>query len=359
LSCCTIVLGAAALLAGWWYLRNWRLYGDALGLGAFRTEFTTQAFDMGSPAAWVGALIQLHASFWARFGWMNVPPPAWVIWLFGTIEVLAAIGLAIALVETSKRWNVRMLAWWPLLALPALALAWVVSFAATAGLVAWQGRFLFPALPAIAILLACGLAGWENKEQRTKNKKPIALILFFVLCPLFLVALWLPFGVIGPAYMLHTTPEQQALAQLGTPTYGRFGVAGEPGAELRGWQAAGPTRAGGAFEVTLMWHALARQNRDWTVFIHVVDAGDRIVAEDNRPPQDGAFPMTQWVEGDWVQDHHTIRLEPGLAPGSYTLRVGLYDAGNGQRAGVRDRNKHLIGDYLDVGSIIVEKGADS
>ena len=175
----------------------------------------------------------------------------------------------------------------------------------------------------------------------------------------FLVALWLPFGVIRPAYAFHTLPEPQALAQLGTLTYGRFGVAGEPGAELRGWQVAGPARAGGALEVALMWHALARQNRDWTVFIHLVDASDQIVAEDNRPPQDGAFPMTQWVAGDWVQDYHTIDLPAGLAPGSYTLRVGLYDIGNGRRAGVRDRNKHLVGDYLDVGSIIVEKGGGS
>jgi 4-amino-4-deoxy-L-arabinose transferase-like glycosyltransferase len=50
-----IVLMTAALVAGWWYMRNWRLYGDLLGLAAFRGEFATQPFRIGSPAAWVAA----------------------------------------------------------------------------------------------------------------------------------------------------------------------------------------------------------------------------------------------------------------------------------------------------------------
>ena len=104
----------------------------------------------------------------------------------------------------------------------------------------------------------------------------------------------------------------------------------------------------------LVWHALERQNRDWIAFIHLVDQHGQILAQDNRPPQDGAFPMTQWVGGDWVQDRHPLRLPANLAPGVYTLRVGLYDQrGTQERTGVYDERGTLVGDYLTIGSITV------
>jgi hypothetical protein len=226
-----------------------------------------------------------------------------------------------------------------------------VSFALTAGLVAWQGRLLFPALPALAILLAFGFAKVKGKRQKENS---LDLFTFYLL-PFALAALaaWLPFGVIRPAYPLHTLPEAVALERLGTQVYGRFGLAGEPGAELRGWTLSGPTRAGDTPELALMWHALGRQNRNWMVFIHLVDAQDRIVAEDNRPPQDGAFPMLQWVAGDWVEDRHRLALPADLAPGEYHIRVGLFYPRTNRRAGVYSKRGTLRGDYLDIGTLTV------
>ena len=352
-----IVPGTAALVSGWWYARNVHLYGDPFGLAAFRAEFATQRFEVGNLAAWSAALGQLYASFWGRFGWMNVPAPAWAIWALAALNALGVVGLVLALIDARRqepdrrRWAV--VGHWALVALPALAFVWVVGFAITAGLVAWQGRLLFPALPAIAILLARGLATWENRQQTTDNKvrSPFLFLGFY---SLFLLSLWLPFGVIRPAYPFHTLPEARALERIGTPVYGRFGVAGEPGAELRGWRLEGAPQPGDAPEVVLIWHALARQNRDWVVFVHLVDPNDRIVAEDNREPQDGAFPMTQWVAGDWVEDRHPLPLPPDLVPGTYTLRIGLYDPRTrGERAGVYDRRAKLSGDYLDVGNVHV------
>jgi hypothetical protein len=102
-----------------------------------------------------------------------------------------------------------------------------------------------------------------------------------------------------------------------------------------------------------MWHALARQNRNWTVFIHIVDAQEQIVAEDNRQPQDGAFPMRQWVDGDWVEDRHPLALPATLAPGEYHIRIGLFDPRTTRRAGMYSQRGKLRGDFLEVGSILV------
>ncbi|MEO7913446.1 MAG: hypothetical protein ABIV47_27665, partial [Roseiflexaceae bacterium] len=355
-----------ALVCGWWYARNWRLYGDLFGLAAFQAEFITQPFDATSVAAWVAALAQLHGSFWARFGWMNVTPPDWVIWLFTGVELAAIVGLFRRRVIGDERrttndegrgdgrsaFGVRLLSWWPILALPLLAFGWMVSFALTAGLVAWQGRLLFPALPAIAILLAAGI---ENATLSMQNRfAQIAHFVFYILhFTLFALALWLPFGVIRPAYPLHTLPENVALEHLGTQVYGRFGLASDPGAELRGWQVSGSARPGDTPELALIWHALGRQNRNWTVFVHLVDAQGQIVAEDNRPPQDDAFPMLQWVAGDWVEDRHPLVLPANLAPGDYRIRVGLFFPRTERRAGVYSKRGTLRGDYLDIGTLTV------
>jgi hypothetical protein len=358
--CGLLVIAAAALVAGWWYMRNLRLYGDLFGLAAFRGEFVTQPFQIGSPAAWGAALGQLHASFWARFGWMNVLPPGWVFWPIGAIEI-AAVGGLLRTALRSRRTDRRpvvarrssVVGHWALLALPALALAWMVSFAVTAGLVAWQGRLLFPALPAIAILLARGLAAWKNKEQRTKNSLSDRLILFFVLCPLFLLAAWMPENVIRLAYPPQTLPEPVALAQAGNSVVFRFRRRGERSITLRGWRLAAPARPGQVLDLRLTWYASARQVRDWVVFVELADDQGRVVAEDHGEPRDGMFPTTQWNLGDWIEDRHQLQLPADTTDGTYTLRIWLQDSRNQQRAEVRIDESKPLGNVLDLGSIIV------
>jgi hypothetical protein len=374
-----LFLVATAAVSGWWYARNWRLYGDPFGLAAFQAEFVTQAFDVASFDAWVAALKQLHGSFWARFGWMNLRPPGWVIWFFAAVEAVSLAGLLRLAwsvfrgdretgrlgddnVPSPFSLSLRRLSngKWMLLALPILAFAWVVSFALTAGLVAWQARLLFPALPAIAIVLAFGLALLLTNTRRqggqgtTRQANSSFLFPVLLVSALPVVALWVPFGVIRPAYPFQVVSEREALAQLGTPVYARLGKPGDAGAEVRGWWVVNEPRAGDTLALALTWRARGRQNRDWTVFVHLVDARDTIGAEDNRQPRDGAFPMTQWVAGDWVEDHHSLALPPDLSPGSYSLRVGLWDPSTGERAAVYNQKGKLIGDYVDIGKVTVK-----
>jgi 4-amino-4-deoxy-L-arabinose transferase-like glycosyltransferase len=338
------------LLAGWWYARNWQLYGDPFGLGVFRDEFMTQAFDWRSPVAWRAALAQLYASFWARFGWMSLRPPVWVIQVYALVGLIGLGGLTLHLgrwLRTGgwRRHLVRSIVespWVAVVLLLLLALAWTVSFALTAGLVAWQGRMLFPALPAMAILLA---VGWVPLPR---------LVTAAGLVGLLALALYLPLEVIRPAYAWRTLPPQQAQARLEQPVAARFAQSWERGVELRGWRLEGVARPGETITVTLTWHALEPIPQDWTVFVHLVDDAGRIVAEDNQRPQGGTFPLPRWTPGDWVEDPHPLRLPADLAPGQYELRAGLYlPEERGRRQYTRTAGGEPVTDVVTLGVIEV------
>ncbi|NJL04970.1 MAG: glycosyltransferase family 39 protein [Chloroflexaceae bacterium] len=342
--------------AGWWYLRNVWLYGDLFGLQSFRESYTTAPMQWTEPAAWGAAIGQLFRSTWALFGWVNLPAPAWVYALYIGVVLLAAIMGGCAGIRGqgagremygsgTRRWYL----WLPVLALPLLALLWLFSFAAVAGVVAWQGRLLFPALAAGALLLAGGLRALPVR------------VLVPLLAVLIGVAAWLPHSIIGPAYQWYTLPPAQAQQQRGQPTYARFAAAWEQGVELHGWELdPAVPRAGDDLHLRLTWHALEPVPRDWTVFIHLVERGDgdTIVAQSNSRPQQGQFPTTLWTAGDWLRDTHTIALPATLAPATYTVRVGLYrprqsDPRRGTRQAVWAADGQPLGTYTDVGTVQV------
>ncbi len=354
----TAAWGATALaVAGWWFLRNLRLYGDLFGLEAFQSEFATQPFHWGDPAAWSAALAQLFASFWARFGWMSLQPPAWTIWLYAGLCGLALVGLTQGLSHRSGAAGMsagRPAMWWspwaaPMLTL-ALALAWTLAFAGAAGLVAWQGRMLFPAVGAAGVLLGRGLWLIASRLPRFGSR---------VLVPvvgggLLLLALLMPLRVIRPAYSWVALGPREAQAALGNPVFARYAASWERGVVLRGWRLDGEPVAGQPLPLTLTWNSLEPVPRPWTVFVHLVDDSEQIVAESNSQPHNGTLPFPLWTPGDWMADTHTIPLPAELAPGPYELRVGLYrpdKGGERQRVWAEDGTK--LGDYTTLGTVVV------
>lgn len=358
--------GVALLIAGWWFGRNALLYGDLFGLAAFRAEFAGQPFDWRDPLAWSGALRQLAGSFWARFGWMSLRPPGWTLWIYAALGALALAGwlLRLARGAPASAWS------GPLLAL-AMASAWTLAFALAAGLVAWQGRMLFPALAASSTLLAAGLTGllqparpgMARPPSRTSGDAPCAPFLAvraattgILASLLFLLAAAMPLAVIRPAYSWTALAPRDALAGLGTPVEARFAADWERGVALRGWRVDTPARPGQPLAVTLTWNSLEPVPRNWTVFVHLVDAAGTIVARSDSAPRGGTLPFPLWTPGDWVRDTHTLPLPAELPPGDYRLRVGLFSPEHhGQRQAVWFADGREGGDYAEVGVIEVGK----
>jgi uncharacterized membrane protein len=121
-----------------------------------------------------------------------------------------------------------------------------------------------------------------------------------------------------------TSPGHSQIAQFGTSI------------ELVGYDLQEAVRSPGSpLEVTLHWHALETPERNYHTFVHLLDAGDRIVAQHDGPPAAGELPTLGWLPGEYLTDIHLLQLPFDLPDGEYRLGVGLYDPVTGFRPGER------------------------
>lgn len=83
--------------------------------------------------------------------------------------------------------------------------------------------------------------------------------------------------------------------------------------------------------VTFDWTALAQPDKDYTLFVHVLDAGGAMIGQFDAQPFDGGYPTGLWDANERVRDERKITL-PAVAK---QLRLGWYDSQNGQRLTAR------------------------
>lgn len=64
--------------------------------------------------------------------------------------------------------------------------------------------------------------------------------------------------------------------------------------------------------------------QSYTVFTHLVDAGDNIVAQKDNPSVDGFYPTAKWEVGEIVRDQYDMVIPSDAPLGEYWLNVGMY-----------------------------------
>lgn len=82
--------------------------------------------------------------------------------------------------------------------------------------------------------------------------------------------------------------------------------------------------------VTLWWEALQPVATDYSIFVHLVDKNDNLVATADGAPNDGLSPTTIWQAGDIIRDVHSFPPGTVLSP-DLQVRVGAYDPLTGER----------------------------
>lgn len=132
---------------------------------------------------------------------------------------------------------------------------------------------------------------------------------------------------------LYATPGTFAPSII--PVNARVGQATLAGYRIEGPGNNGALKPGAAnLRVVLYWRAIEKMQKELSVFVHLADAGERVVAQQDSAPVGGTWLTTDWKPGELVVDAY--RLSTTLAPGQYTLVVGMYDPATLARVPVFD-----------------------
>ncbi len=329
-----IVIGVWLVVAGWWYWRNLRLYGEPTGMNRMIAIIGPRE-QTPSLADLLDEFQGLRLSFWGVFGMFNVIAPDALFDYAEALTLLAALGWALAGVMALARRrsiNIRLRRTdWPTClaqhraALP-VALLSLHALIVAAALLNWtrrtpatQGRLLFPALGPLAILAALGLA--QLFPRRWQRALPLATL------PLLAFAVWLPWGTIRPAYT--PPPVVAALPEDTLPVNARFGPI-----ELLGVRVSdAPVTPGderGGLRLTLYWRPQAHTAQDMSLYVQVfglprTDVPDELqeIAKLDSYPGGGLLRTSTWRLGVIYADEYTLPIVPAArTPVRPLLKIG-------------------------------------
>ncbi len=312
-----LISGALTVaIAGWWYLRNDRIYGDPTGLTAFLSIVGRRAVPANLAQLWAERASFTQA-YWGFFGGVNVPLPNPV---YLTLNVIGGLALASAvaylLVTVMRR---SRGGWTAPLWLPALVtLAWpIITFISylrwTAETPASQGRLIFGALSSLSLWMAVGLAWWLPKRIRPA-------LLGSTSAFLFVVAAATPFIVIAPTY----APPMPA--QATSTVKATFSAADGSLALIAARVVTDSVRPDDYAKIELDWQVQSRLSQDWSLFVHLTTADGVIVAQRDVYPGSGILATSDLAAGyAWVNPV-AVRLPPAAyAPETLDVEVGWYN----------------------------------
>lgn len=172
-----------------WVIRNQALYGDPFASRAMLTAVSDLVVVkplISSYFALIFPLFLFH-SFIGGFGWMSLWMPEWLYLLFGLFMLVSFISFV---VRWSRRGIDNRLAA-VLLTMPMLNFLILVNINLTFDQP--QGRYLFPALPALAVMGAMGLGSSPVWSKR---------IVMIMLSAMVLLNVYILATVVVPAYWL-------------------------------------------------------------------------------------------------------------------------------------------------------------
>ncbi len=320
-----IFIAVVALVSGWWFVRNQMLYDDWLGWNAF-----LDAVGRRVPPADLAQLWSEREGFvwayWGVFGALNVIMPHIVYDALSGIVLLALVGgLAspIGLIASDRNnvvtagalsmlplwvWQLAACVFW-------VALIFVSLLRWTSLTPASQGRLMFPCIAVIAASIAYGLF----KIHR--------LVLWLCCAALIALAVIVPFVMIAPVYaqppaLRDAKPAQTLNAVLGDAI------------ELIGYDTPPPTVAPGEEAMLrLYWRVRAPLTRNYSVFVHLLDENDVVIAQRDMYPGQGTLATSELTPGYTWSDHYNLWMprRAALPPKALRWEVGMYDLQSGER----------------------------
>ena len=322
-----IVYGIATIIAGWWYIRNWLLYGDPLAwrewqalVGSGRVPPTLADFSHD--------MLGLFGTFWADF---SLRVDRVLVPIFGLIVTVALIGL----IRRALRHAWPTLNWPGLivsLTLFGLLLASAVRYSFT--IYDIHGRLLYPALAVIGVVLALGLSAWARMSR---------LAMGGAMAVIGATAFLAPFAIIQPAY---APPIVSVLPGTATQISIRFGDV-----ELIGYRLdADHVQTGESIALDTYWRRAQpadpsdQRSLRAVVTLSMIELGTSLGRSEGVLGTD-AYPSWAW------QPHEIVGTRLKLTATAAASAVGAL------QLGVRGETAQLIssaaGDTIELGRVIV------
>ncbi len=298
----------ALAVAGWWYVRNWVLYGDPLGWSIWLQDIGVQRI---TPDELLHQFGDVFASFWEPYEGLF---PDGVLWTLGAMLAVAAVGWVVLGLQVA-----RLRA--PLCPNPnglLLAGTWLVLLFAS--LIRYmtttpsaEGRLLFPAIASFALLL---VVGWDTIVPARKAK------VLWGFGGSFLLVLSVASPVLGirSLFARPVLDEEQRLPEM-VP----LGVTWDD-LELLGVRA-DPDRfaQGETVELTVYWHVLDAPPANLQAVVRLWSTGGRLLGQRDQVPAGEVYPPDLWRKGEIVRDTYRIRVEfpgPALCQAMVSARAG-------------------------------------
>lgn len=313
----------ALAVAGWWYWRNYTLYGDLFGV----TNLLSNNGLRPEPVTWGsfwGEFRGFRYSFWGLFGWFNLLLPFWVYQVFDGLTLLALVGVPVAWATQQDRNTNAKQAAGALVRL--LLLSWVLISVAL--LIYWlnqatssQGRLFFPAVSAFAILAVFGLSAWlrylPEHPQRILWVVPPCLM---VGCSLYALLVLFPFSYGAPKPVTAIPPTAQPIDVV----YGKTDKLALLALDIPPER----FRPGDRVPVTLYLQAQAPVHDDYQVFIQFLDEAGLEVGNLTTHPGWGRNPTSLWQPGAIYADAYPVLIQraiTGTAPLLARVYIGFVD----------------------------------
>ena len=300
-------------IAGWWFWRNYSLYGDLMGWEMFTEVYAVHLrqnrFVLNDLRGFYNTQ---YDSFWGVFGWMTIRAPAWFyVWVRG----LGLVGLAGAVwhigrnryAQTPKNHLLTIVL------LIGLLHEGYMTWAITRFNEAWhQGRFLFPILAPIMILLAIGLYTILPKKKIGWGITAVAIIQFSI-------AFYLLTAEIRPAYVWYTPPKASLWA-ADNPVNALFANQ----IALRNYKI---SQGDNQTTVSLTWEAVQTPDFNYSAFVHLLNENGELIAQvDQAPGEANGLPPVEWHTDDLITSEYVLPMTGGSA-----IRIGLYNWVTGER----------------------------
>ena len=112
-------------------------------------------------------------------------------------------------------------------------------------------------------------------------------------------------------------------------------------------------RAGDIVTLTLYWRAIQTPSARYKVFVHLLDANDKVVAQRDGEPVGDTRITTTWRAGDRIDDNYGIWIDAKTPPGFYRVEIGMYRESDGARLPITATGGQVIGDHLIIGTVHV------